>query len=373
MNFKKNWKRFWTLNRHAEGFTLVELIVVIAILAILAAVAVPAYSAYVTKANISADEQLFSEIEYAIYLAHYANPNTSYAGYIGLGGEGTSAKASSNALSDALEASFGNNWESQLTLKYTEGWTSAAYMNSSFAGDEVVLLETVDDLTTALQDLIASNGTLVGERFDDFYTKLGIGSDEYAKIADAAVLYVAQDSVNMTTEQRTGAINVMSNLNQGDALTALAPYFNNSVVAASAAYYAMFEAYCRYASNKGYTAAYDTLGTASFGNDTNKAVIEKLVPVMKKVAEDDDAGISTYFDEYWGSAAAKTDAAAYLDLMTTVNSAQSQVLQSGNIGSDGFFSNQNLIELFQMIAEGGAVIIVNEVDNSLIVTLPELN
>ncbi|MBQ2927882.1 MAG: prepilin-type N-terminal cleavage/methylation domain-containing protein, partial [Oscillospiraceae bacterium] len=38
MNFKKNWKRFWTLSRASEGFTLVELIVVIAIMAILAGV-----------------------------------------------------------------------------------------------------------------------------------------------------------------------------------------------------------------------------------------------------------------------------------------------------------------------------------------------
>ena len=66
MKIKENWKRFCTLNRHhAEGFTLVELIVVIAILAILGGVAIPAYSGYVKKAERSGDEQLLAQINQA--------------------------------------------------------------------------------------------------------------------------------------------------------------------------------------------------------------------------------------------------------------------------------------------------------------------
>lgn len=66
MKFTKNWKRFFTLDRHhAEGFTLVELIVVIAILAILSAVAVPAYSGYITKAQKASDLQLLGAVSTA--------------------------------------------------------------------------------------------------------------------------------------------------------------------------------------------------------------------------------------------------------------------------------------------------------------------
>ena len=126
MNFKKNWKRFWTLSTAREGFTLVELIVVIAILAILAGVAVPAYSGYVKKANMQADMTLVSEIEQALWLAYYNQelPEGS-AGFIMLSPNAGESMADDDGdplnTSPAMEKVFGSNWKDMMQLKY-DGW-----------------------------------------------------------------------------------------------------------------------------------------------------------------------------------------------------------------------------------------------------------
>ncbi len=73
MKLKKGWKRFWTLNRHhADGFTLVELIVVIAILAILAGVGSVGYSGYIKNANKNNDKVLVGNIMRAIETGTYS-------------------------------------------------------------------------------------------------------------------------------------------------------------------------------------------------------------------------------------------------------------------------------------------------------------
>ena len=133
MNFKKNWKRFWTLSSAREGFTLVELIVVIAILAILAGVAVPAYSGYVTKANMQADMTLASEVAHALTLYYYANPGTT-GGYVVLNQEGTDSTADAVGAA-AMEAVFGAGWEKTAALKYNS-WGSDGLLNLVAGYDE---------------------------------------------------------------------------------------------------------------------------------------------------------------------------------------------------------------------------------------------
>ena len=73
MNFKKNFKRFFTLSRNAEGFTLVELIVVIAILGILAVVAVPTYGSYVERSQKAVDNSQIGVINSVFSVACVSN------------------------------------------------------------------------------------------------------------------------------------------------------------------------------------------------------------------------------------------------------------------------------------------------------------
>lgn len=126
MNMKK-MKKFFTLSRRAEGFTLVELIVVIAILAILGGVAVPAYSGYVKKANMTADQQLVSEVAHALELYYYSHPNEDTNGYVvlsanGADGDGTIGNA-------AMQAVFGDSWKDSAALKYGE-WTDDGVLDT---------------------------------------------------------------------------------------------------------------------------------------------------------------------------------------------------------------------------------------------------
>ena len=147
MNFKKNWKRFWTLSSAREGFTLVELIVVIAILAILAGVAVPAYSGYVKKANMQADMTLASEVAHALTLYYYAHPGTT-GGYVVLNQEGTDSTADAVGAA-AMEAVFGAGWEKTAALKY-DGWSGGIMdIVSGYTPGELELIANSSYLTTS--------------------------------------------------------------------------------------------------------------------------------------------------------------------------------------------------------------------------------
>lgn len=73
MKLKNKWKRFWTLERHANhGFTLVELVVVIAIMGILAGAGTAGYAGYVKQANKKADMTLVGNVQRAIEVGVYS-------------------------------------------------------------------------------------------------------------------------------------------------------------------------------------------------------------------------------------------------------------------------------------------------------------
>lgn len=214
MNMKK-MKKFFTLSRRAEGFTLVELIVVIAILAILGGVAVPAYSGYVKKANMQADITLASEVAHALELYYYSNPGTS-GGYVIMTKEGV-ACAADTVGDDAMKAVFGEAWKDSVSLKY-EDWAMSGSVSSAVSPYTAAIPgssylsngntpEKLLDQVSAITDTAAF---LLGELTDDPYSavKDAVFENSVNKDQDMAALCekfgIAADEngfVNATDEQ----------------------------------------------------------------------------------------------------------------------------------------------------------------------------
>ena len=363
MKLKKMWKRFWTLDVHNHaGFTLVELIIVIAILAILSTGAIAGYSAYVEKANITADKALIAEIENVLLLAYY-NGDISANGHVVLNTNDDPATATNN-LTDILQEAYGANWNAALKLKY-QGWEST-YQGSSFAGNETALLDKVDTLTGLLGDLLKDNPDMVGSGFSNFLTQNGIeNTDEnLGKISDAAVMYVAQSTSNLT--DKDAAVNAMATLNtcrnHNEALNHLLPAFGNSTVNAAAALYAVAEAYCRFELTQ-YNNAEPLTALNSSTEDIKSGTVTSATQAFESVfasfgaalSKQSDGAISRYFgNEGW----AKKDAEAYISLLGTANSAQSTIMGDSKFGDEDYFSSGAISNLFASVANGGVIIYV---------------
>ena len=369
--------------RNNKGFSLVELIVVIAIMAILASVAVIGVSIYVPKAQKAADEQLISDIEYALTMAYYADPSTFTGGIIVLSNDAAPDCGGNTALEAVMAGCFGEGWktDTSLRLKYDE-WVSTDYINSSFKGNETDLLNKVDGLTSSLRDAISEYAD-DGGRFESFLDEYGVNKEDPDAISDATVLYVAKHTTGLTAEQKAKYVSIMSGLKDNpiavrDLVTVVNSevFGSEDVVSAAAAVYAFAEAYCAYA-NQFVPAGEKTLGMEPFadvqGQTLDAAAAGTLVSnAFYELTRDVMQNREKYkFDQYFDEGHAAKDAQAYIDVMKTVNGAQDVAKEK--LGQDGCFSS--FTDVFAAYGDGGVLVFLTIEDGAPVVgnTLKEQN
>lgn len=366
------------------GFTLVELIVVIAILAILGGVAVPAYSGYVEKANKQADISLASEVEHALALAYYANPDAFQPGVVALV-PGAAPECGNAVLEAAMVAAFGEGWENRedLQLKY-DGW-SADFQASNFYSDQDglnELLGTVEKLTGALgvfldrpeiDSMLGANGT-----FSNYMT--GIGASSAAEKADAAVFYVADVTSKFSAQDLQNAANALMTpgLSTDAALNAMNAHLNSSL-ASTAALYALAEGYANY---------YDTNYKKEGETNTPSDILKQATADMETNAKDYIGAASAFGDlmtaftemgknetilnEYLngkdGAASPmQQDLMAYAEAMKTVTASKDAILENNGqaLGTDNYFSSAFVKDVFANYAEGGIFVYALKSENGM--------
>lgn len=272
----KKWKQ-------TAGFTLVELIVVIAILGILAGVGTVGYSGYIKKANKAVDEQLISDVKYALELGLVTDKPADFEGGVIVTLSQNDAPAVTSAVNKAtdvafaekaLENMFGDGWTA-LRLKYS-GWKAGSeaaveitqkYVGSSFDGNEADLLDQVQNLSSTLALVVHENPNVIGTNFSGWLDANNLSGASGTTVGNAAVLYVADNAANMNAEGQQALSDAICNYfvrrDPGQIIAA-----TGSTAAACAAIYAITDAYCQYEKANGNNAPLTALneGTANLSS-----------------------------------------------------------------------------------------------------------
>ena len=362
MKFRNNLKRFFTLDRHhAEGFTLVELIVVIAILAILAGVAVPAYSGYVTQANKAADQQLVSDVKHALELGFYAGTLKENGTVILHYGKAPVVDASAV---ESMTAVFGTNLDS-LTLKYNN-WGFSTVGQSTWMQSTGVneLLNEVTDLTGSVLTLLGSQSTpeklyenmfenLDEDVLNELCAQKGIAIDtsgaqpKFAddvtneQLANLMVLAAAQEITNMGSDN---AYDYMTGNGDAEVSTMLGLVQTFAVINGfSKSEYATDEQKQTYADLEAKLASGDLTNTTEIGNALN----ECLVSFFPEEVED---GVEYPIDLYYANCF-DNDMRALVDIMGTVSQVAPSINGADLKDADFYATNDTIGTMFSAYAD----------------------
>ena len=350
-------KNFFTLDVHNHaGFTLVELIIVIAIIAILSSVAVAGYSSYIKKANKQADMTLVSEIENALMLAYYSG-ELSNGGVVVLSVDDV---AKADGLEDVMKNAFGDNWQNTLKLKYT-GWKgSSAYTvsqnwnDSTYSDNQQQLLTDVQQLTNALETFVATSGTqFIGQDYMTFADQYGIDVTDSTQVANAASLYVAEQTKKVNVDEfvkawtrNSGASADLSNNNFTKSEVG-----SLGIMGSLAAHYARAESLAayvdaNYSSEVNFTNDAGEKITASQwlsakqinGADTD-AVVASMATITNQFAQCLGANYQDIIKAYGASPKASADAKAYVSMMGAIVENSDSLLEGvdkdGTLYTDG--------------------------------------
>lgn len=370
MKIKKNLKRFFTLSRGNEGFTLVELIVVIAILAILAGVAVPAYSGYIAKTHMAADQTLVADVANALSLNYYNNGCEGVNAAVVLTPNGAFVSKNEEFVGEAMTATFGADWANFCKLTY-DGWESEAsvlnqhFTSSSFNGNTDKLMGTVNDLSGTLAGFLGDNPDALGDTgLGAYLNQNGITGD--TESANGAVFYIASEIKDLPKEQKEIIVNALVKIGT-DALTGSRPQdaisaaantissVTNSSIVTCSILYAYAEAYTMYEGNPSNQMNVDTTNIDN-GGAALRAITAGFVNVINKA---DIPTATKYFQD--PGTQAKTDAWAVLSAMDLVDNVSGDMM--GDLSNENLFDSANthtMVNNYLSAAESSIIVAINK-------------
>lgn len=381
-HFSETVKR---VGKNNAGFSLVELIVVIAIMAILAAVAVIGVSVYIPKAQQAADEQMIADVQKAIDL--YTSGETltpGQSGYVvihknggGENGNVTTGGAMDQLITDALLATYGDKYGTELKVAYKE-WTGTLdagsidnIVDSSYYENTADLLDKVQTLTNALAGFYGGDANAQQK-----------ANQATLDIANSAKNHVDNDKfVEWWTVGHFGTNPSDSPYNA----TADIPVDQDAEAAIKfslAAMYARAEAFVLYTGCADCKKAFDESGegfnTVASVNDAMATVNTIMTEVGSHVngCPTCDACMGSSLNgTYFTSNQAQTDAKAFLALMGQVDSMSETIKNSEEFGSDNLYNSDFVVNAVggyvsaadafaNSGAQDGDIVIIALVDNS---------